>query len=391
MIYLQAHYYSLNKILLLAVGLWPYQQSKVTQFQCIFIFSTLSACIAFQLTPLISSKFTSDLFAKVLSSVSFFTIFMIKYIAFHLNINTDSLKHLQHIHNEIKDENEIAIVTKYKCIANRYTVLLTVVAICGTIIIIIIQLLSIMINVDISTNVSVSPRLLIMTEYFIDQEKYLYLILLHVYMTLCIGEIVMLAIGSLFITYLQHTCGMFRIASYRIKQAIKIDILQNVNQKSKILITRGIICAINIHRQAIKLSKHLLSIFEIMFFCLIVVGVTCLSLNLFQLFQITSSVNNIGELFPPLLYSSISILYMFLANYMGQDIINHNDNVYVTAYNAQWYKAPLNIQKMILFLLQRRAKEHTLDVGGLFHASIECFATLVKTSVSYFTVMYSTR
>ncbi|XP_011634244.1 uncharacterized protein LOC105425251 [Pogonomyrmex barbatus] len=230
-----------------------------------------------------------------------------------------------------------------------------------------------------------------MTEYFIDQEKYLYLILLHVCMALCIGTVAMLAIGTLLITYLQHTCGMFRIASYRIKQAIKIDILQNVNQKSKILITRDIICAINIHRQAINLSKHLLSIFEIMFFCLIVVGVTCLSLNLFQLFQIASSVNNIGELFPPLLYSSVSILYMFLANYMGQDIINHNDDVYVTAYNAQWYKAPLNIQKMILFLLQRRAKEHTLDVGGLFHASIECFATLVKTSVSYFTVIYSTR
>ncbi|XP_011634069.1 uncharacterized protein LOC105425153 [Pogonomyrmex barbatus] len=119
-------------------------------------------------------------------------------------------------------------------------------------------------------------------EYFIDQEKYFYLILLHINITLYIGIVALLAIGSIFITYLQHTCGMFKIASYRIKHAMKIDFLQNINLKNKILIIKGIICAVIIHREAMKLSKQLLSVFEIMFFCLIVDGVTCLSLNLFQ-------------------------------------------------------------------------------------------------------------
>jgi len=44
-----------------------------------------------QLTPLIILKCTSDLVAKVLSSVSFFTMFVIKYNAFHLNIEVVSL------------------------------------------------------------------------------------------------------------------------------------------------------------------------------------------------------------------------------------------------------------------------------------------------------------
>jgi len=51
-----------------------------------------------------------------------------------------------------------------------------------------------------------------MTEYFIDQQKYFYLILLHIYAVICIGAIVMLAIGTMLITYIQHTCGMFKIA-----------------------------------------------------------------------------------------------------------------------------------------------------------------------------------
>ncbi|XP_011705125.1 PREDICTED: uncharacterized protein LOC105460377 [Wasmannia auropunctata] len=82
---------------------------------------------------------------------------------------------------------------------------------------------------------------------------------------------------------------------------------------------------------------------------------------------------------------------MFIANYLGQNITDYNKYVYLTAYNIKWYKTPLNIQKMILFLLQKNTKEFTLNVGGIFVASMEFFATLVKASVSYFTVIYSTK
>ncbi|XP_018052075.1 PREDICTED: uncharacterized protein LOC108689700 [Atta colombica] len=80
---------------------------------------------------------------------------------------------------------------------------------------------------------------------------------------------------------------------------------------------------------------------------------------------------------------------MFLSNYIGQNITDYNNYVFSTAYNVQWYRAPLHIQRMIMFLLQREAKEFTLNVGGVFNASMECFAMLVKTSISYFTVIYS--
>jgi len=53
-----------------------------------------------------------------------------------------------------------------------------------------------------------------MMEYFIDQEKYFYLILLHINAIACIGSAAMLAIGTMLITYFQHICGMFRIAWY---------------------------------------------------------------------------------------------------------------------------------------------------------------------------------
>ncbi|XP_071560233.1 uncharacterized protein [Temnothorax nylanderi] len=392
MIHLRARYYSLNRLLLLAVGLWPYQQSNFTQFQFIFFSATLSAGIIFQLTPLIVLKCTSDLVTKVLSSASFFTTFIITYNAFRLNIEVVKklLMELQHILNELRDKNEIAIAEKYSCIANRYTIALMALGVCGIFVSIIVQFWSNSINVDVPMNISHqrSRHLFIITEYFVDQEKYFYLILFHVYVALSIGATVMVAIGAMLITYLQHTCGMFRIASYRIEHAMSIDILQNITLKNKILMIEGIIYAVDIHRQAMKLSRHLLSAFEILMFCLITCGVVCVSINLFQ---IASSRNNVEEFLFPFLLVFACVTYMFIANYIGQNISDHNNHVFSTAYNVQWYRAPIHIQKIILFLLQRETKEFTLSVGKLFHASMECFATLVKTSVSYFTVIYSTR
>ncbi|XP_014478941.1 PREDICTED: odorant receptor 4-like [Dinoponera quadriceps] len=82
---------------------------------------------------------------------------------------------------------------------------------------------------------------------------------------------------------------------------------------------------------------------------------------------------------------------MFLVNYMGQEVIDHNNHVFLTAYNVRWYIAPLSIQKLILLLLQRGNKPFFLNISGLFVLSIELFSTWISASLSYFTVIYSTQ
>ncbi|XP_025270217.1 uncharacterized protein LOC112639660 [Camponotus floridanus] len=198
----------------------------------------------------------------------------------------------------------------------------------------------------------------------------------------------MIAIGTMLIAYIQHTCGMFRISNYRITRAMHINTLKNIKLMKENLILKGIISAVNIHRQAMRLSGLLVSKIQTMLFCLIIIGVVSLSLNLFQ---IASSRNNIKEFIFPFLFVTLSVVYMFLANYVAQDVMDHNNDIFVTVYNVKWHAAPLHIQKLILFLLQRGAKDFTLSVGGLFVGSLECFAMLVKASVSYFTVIYSTQ
>lgn len=51
-----------------------------------------------------------------------------------------------------------------------------------------------------------------MSEYFIDQEKYFYIILLHSNAVICIGSTTVAATGTLIRGYFLYICGLFKIA-----------------------------------------------------------------------------------------------------------------------------------------------------------------------------------
>jgi len=64
----------------------------------------------------------------------------------------------------------------------------------------------------INNSRSRSAAIYIATEYFVDQENFSYLILLHTNAAFCIGTTAMVATGTMLIAYLKHICGMFSIA-----------------------------------------------------------------------------------------------------------------------------------------------------------------------------------
>ncbi|XP_011059577.1 PREDICTED: uncharacterized protein LOC105149098 [Acromyrmex echinatior] len=322
-------YFSLNRILMLAIGLWPYEQSKLIRLQLTLHYGILGSFIVFQVKHL--------------------------------------LELLQDTYDELRDEDEIAIMEKYWNIAKRYTEILTLLYIFIDILFIFSPFLPHIIGTMFSVNESqLQPSLKIVTEYFIDQERYFYLIILHADVAFFIGSLAMLATGTMFLTYMQHVCGMLKIASYRIEQAMTIGIRRMNGIKNANLICKGIIYAIDIHRKALKYSI-IKSIFR-------EISSGYISEKVIQCFIILN----------------IHYVYTFLSTNIAQQIIDHNNSIFVTVYNGYWYVVPLHVQKLILFLLQRGTKTFKIMIGGLFVGSLEGFATLVSASFSYFTFIYYT-
>ncbi|XP_039311497.1 uncharacterized protein LOC105198337 isoform X1 [Solenopsis invicta] len=394
MICVDSLHVGLNRFLLLTIGLWPYQQSKLVRLQVILCIGILTSFVLVQLTVFVTLKCTPDLLINVLSSALFYIIFAIKYISF--SINNDIVKYLleqlQHICNELTDDNEINIIKKYRSYAKRYTLLLLLLIYISCIFVLTAySLFPHILNILFLTNASGHYSLPFMTEYFIDQEKHFYLILCHANAATGIGTTVILGTGTMFIFYQQHACGMFQIASYRIKQAITFDTLRKNSLEKENLIYKGLICAVDMHRKAMNFSDLIISRFKVMFSLLIIAGVISMTLNMFRIFQMVSFGYNgdITQLLTPILYAMILLVYIMTANYFAQEIIDHNNNLFVTVYKVQWYIAPLHIQKLILFLLQRGTKAFNMNIAGLFVGSLQGAATLISTILSYFTVLHS--
>ncbi|XP_070151850.1 odorant receptor 10-like [Polyergus mexicanus] len=384
-----------NRTLLLSIGLWPYQQSILVRFQIVLFFAILTTCIIFQFTALLTSKCTPDFFISVFSSALFLLFLVIQYTWFYINIGIVKglLEQLLNIYDDLTDENEISIMKEYGSYAKRYTVGLMLIVIIFVCILILYPFWPQILDILLSTNESLSrPPLsgMFVTEYFVDQKKYFYLILLHGNAALFIGLVAVLATGTLLIAYQQYACGMFRIASYRLEQALAVDTLRKGNLRNKNLIHKKLIHAVDMHREAMRFSDSSISKFKVMFSFMIIVGVISASLNFFRLFQALTFRYD-TELLLPLISVTTYISYIFIGDYVAQEVMDHNNDVFATAYDIQWYTASLNVQKMILFLLQRSTKIFSLNIAGLIVGSLEGALTLLSTVLSYFTVLYSMR
>ncbi|XP_011702023.1 PREDICTED: uncharacterized protein LOC105458426 isoform X2 [Wasmannia auropunctata] len=125
MICVVSQHFNFNRIILLSIGLWPYQRTKLIQFQMMLFFSILISCVIYQFSAFVFVDCTPDLVFKVLSLALFFCMYTIEYNSFRINSQTMilSLEQLQCICDDLKDEKEINIMKKYGTDAKRYTAL----------------------------------------------------------------------------------------------------------------------------------------------------------------------------------------------------------------------------------------------------------------------------
>ncbi|XP_014478960.1 PREDICTED: uncharacterized protein LOC106746676 [Dinoponera quadriceps] len=420
-----------NRVLLLAVGLWPYERSKFVRVQLILLYSILITSIIFQITEeLLTGVNLEKCISPLLFLIANYVLmFLATYIAqqvkdhsnliyitaynfpwyitplhvqrtilFILQKGTNpfsinlfglvmgslegfsriklTMEILQSTYDELTDDSEIAIIEKYGTTAKRYTCVLTLLVSLSISVFTFLPFWPRFLDVVWPANESRPyPPLQITMEYFSDQETYFYLFALHTSVIFCIGETTLLATGAIIIAYVQYVCGMFRVASYRMEQAM-VGTLKMSDTKYKSLVHKKIIYAIDMHRRALKLASYDACAANKIYFSCIYHGF--------------STGCDIERSITSTLFLLSHYVYVFVSNLNAQQITDHNEHVFATVYNIQWYTAPLQIQRIILFLLQRGTKMFYINLVGLFVGSMEGFTTLTSASISYFTVVYAT-
>ncbi|XP_019696738.1 uncharacterized protein LOC105182720 isoform X2 [Harpegnathos saltator] len=383
-------YYDLNRMLLLASGLWPYRKSK-SKFRHVHAASVLVVIlsfIVFQLTVLINTDCTINLVTKVLSIVLLMFVCVLKYNIFFFN--ADKMKLLMDLMwyhwTIIQDKREIAILEKHSRFTRRFTMVMTQIFSLGICVVAAGHCLPAILDIIVPLNSSRPRHFYILMEYFVDQERYFLPILLHVIVSLSVGSIIILSVGTMIMAYMQHACAMLKIASFRIGNAVP-DSAQTSFSRNDVICER-IISGVQIHRKAIEFIDLILSNFKVPFFFVMSAGVASIAFSILQVF-VALLEKDMNEIIITIIFVIVQFFYMYIGNYAGQLVADHYIEVFDVAYCSYWYVAPLRAQKFLLFIMQRTTKNFYFVFGGIFMVSLKGFSTLASMSISYFTVIYS--
>ncbi|XP_011861329.1 PREDICTED: uncharacterized protein LOC105558328 [Vollenhovia emeryi] len=242
-----------------------------------------------------------------------------------------------------------------------------------------IQSSSIVLDIVIPLNDSRPRELLLPAEYFIDQQKYFYIITIHALVGVIFLTISIMATESFSLANALHAFGLFRIASYRMKNILSgINLTDMCVTKRYMISHNRITAAVDFHKRAIEFSDLLKVSFGPVYLIMVALLLLSTSINFFNLLQQIMTKTELVESFLSFFIVAVHIIAFALGNYAGQEFINCDTHVYRTICDIKWYNAPLKIQKLILFLIQKTTKCYKVDAAGMFYPSLEGFTAFKK-------------
>jgi hypothetical protein len=81
MVSFEDYHFNLNRILLLAIGLWPYEQSKFARFQYIFFSVILMEAIIFQVKKFLTENYLHDVTIVIMINIIYIILHYIELVS----------------------------------------------------------------------------------------------------------------------------------------------------------------------------------------------------------------------------------------------------------------------------------------------------------------------
>ncbi|XP_076175245.1 uncharacterized protein LOC143150683 [Ptiloglossa arizonensis] len=387
-----SHYYEVNRILLTAVGLWPHQKHKFLKLGHTVIILVLLSGTFFQVTVFITTKVNPKLFFEKFSFVIFTITFALKYVMFLFNLKDlkQFLTKIEYDWNTITNEDELRIIHHYSRGTKTLTVLFMFVVYPSPLVVAFGLFKNHLLDIFVPLN-ETRPRIIpISVEYFVDKEKYFYLIVVHIIFFLILGTTVLLATESTSMVGVRHVCALFKVVSHRLDKMFVPNIPGISLAERNFIIHKRLGLIIDLHVRIFKYIGLIRDKFAPTYFLLLILGMLCLALSIFRLSVALTIKTDMDDLMTSLFCAISTSSYIFIACHFAQELIDHNYELFkVACNNTHWYDIPPREQKILLIVMLNSVKNVTVLLGGIFTPSYEGYSVIMKTCFSYAMTLHS--
>ncbi|XP_071646976.1 odorant receptor 13a-like isoform X3 [Temnothorax longispinosus] len=366
--------YRINKVLLSCVGQWPYQTNRSSNAIIIIIVSLAGTQFIAKICGLLSID-NVDVFIDSLSP-------LVVDIGCGVKLITCILKttEIRALFDQIQYDWQLLMTSPYIKILNNY-------AQNGRTFTIIYAIPLQPLLLGSSSNDTTRP-LLHQVEYYIDMEKYYFPILIHGYVTAVICVSIAIAADTMYVIVVQHVCGLFMIIGQQLENLVKEDNLE-INFNPFIKNDKpyeNIVSSIHAHKRALRFASLIEAVFSQMF--LIIAGFNMLIISMTGVTAVTN-VDNPEEFLRQITFSCALLVHLFFESFQAQRLIDHSTYIHTSLMNVTWYQTSSRTRKILIFMLMKTQEPCVLTAGKMFVISMDTFSAIVRTSVSYFTMLRS--
>nr|AXM05187.1 odorant receptor [Campoletis chlorideae] len=390
--FLPTPYLEINRTFLSAIGLWPNQSGftkNLLLFNLIFFIGTQGF---FQVGGMIAAWEDKSVFLESIPPVLIDVVCCAKVTNFILN--SDKMKELLSIlendWERFKGRKEIKVLNEY-AINGRNLTLSYAGCMYGSMTpFMIIPVVPIVMNAIGPENATVEKQLMFRVDYLLDADKYYYPLLIHSYFGTLAYITLVIAIDTMLMIYVHHACGSFALLGYQLEHlmdGIDIDVDVYPDKESDTRYTIMAECVAQ-HSHALQYAKRIEdAVFKFNF---VQLGITmvCLSFTGFQ----TVMYADVPEIAVRYIAFTITqLILLFLQSYPGQILYDHSVIVSELANNCDWYLTSIRTRKLFCMMIMRSRIPCFLTAGRFYVLNMANFSAVVRTSISYLTVLTSVK
>nr|QGW50376.1 odorant receptor 49 [Chouioia cunea] len=227
--------------------------------------------------------------------------------------------------------------------------------------------------------------------FFVDSERYFFqLFSFHGIFVVAFSTLAVAAIDSMMVANIVHACGLFAIVCHRLENIGRRPRSREDATGLRLVDDRDVyrrcLEACQLHLSSLNSVRGIQESFSTSFLVVMGAGVVAIGMLMFDF---------LSSLDEPLRLVIIAVLLfginvcLFYLNWVVQQVIDSSEEVFQYAYYSQWYNLSINSRKMIMIILQNSMKPVALSAASICDLNLEMFASVVKTSMSYATVMLS--
>ncbi|XP_051153878.1 odorant receptor 9a-like [Leptopilina boulardi] len=378
----------INKYFLCATGLWPYQ-SKVTQkLISFFIWLSLISFLIPQILALINNWGNTDIVIQWLPPCFVNLLSISCYVPASINRNKIKL-----ILSKMKEDwqlcesnSEFQILNSNGILSKNVNNAIYVFFYIAMLEFLTVPLIPSFLDKIKPLNESRPRRLIMVTDYLVDSNNYYAAIAAHHWHVSIITITLILTVDGIFRAFIYHACGQMEILGFKMKNIVKIDYNMDISDERNV--QREIKFCIQKHKSVVMFVNQINDCFSTSYFMGLGFNMIMIS---FTGVQLIMKLDDPSETFAILSYTMSQILRLFSLTLPCQRLIDQSTLLSLNIYNSYWYNLSLESKNLLKIIMLRCMKPCTFTAGKLYTFSMSNFGVVVKTSISYFTVLLSLR